>query len=64
MVLTRAFWLNVYFSVYACAIFSPFREARKSFFKDATDPAKEHFPGLIKAGARAGVAAGKDGEGA
>lgn len=44
MVLTRAFWLNVYFSVYACAIFSPFREARKSFFKDATEPQKNTFP--------------------
>lgn len=44
MVLTRAFWLNVYFSVYACAIFSPFREGRKSFFKDATHPADKPFP--------------------
>lgn len=38
VVLTRAFWLNVYFAIYACAIFSPFGEGRKSFLKMLPTP--------------------------
>lgn len=31
--LTRAFWLNVYFAIYACAIFSPLEKEENRFLK-------------------------------
>lgn len=60
----KAFWLNVYFSVYACAIIALPEKQENRFLKMLPTPQKNTFPALIKAGARAGVAAGKDGEGA
>lgn len=54
----KGIWLSVYFSIYASAIFSPFGEGRKSYFKD-TQPCRSTLPSTIKAGAGVGVGARK-----